>query len=77
MSGIIGANNQFGKDFNSPDSSMQGIIVSVYDVRLPTMTRKEMTQINGTLITFRCIRLAVLLDRLDLFSSAIVPAGSL
>jgi MFS family permease len=32
MSGIIGANNQFGHDFNSPDSSLQGTIVSLYDV---------------------------------------------
>lgn len=32
MSGIIGAENQFGKDFNSPDSNLQGVIVSIYDV---------------------------------------------
>jgi hypothetical protein len=32
MSGIIGANNQFGRDFNSPDTKMQGLIVSIYDV---------------------------------------------
>lgn len=32
MSGIIGAENQFGQDFNSPDEDMQGIIVSIYDV---------------------------------------------
>lgn len=75
MSGIIGANNQFGKDFNSPDSNLQGIIVSVYDVRLSNQERND-THTNGTLLNFRCIRLAVLLDRLDLFSSAIVPAGS-
>ncbi|KAL1624822.1 hypothetical protein SLS56_007622 [Neofusicoccum ribis] len=31
MSGIIGAENQFGKDFNSPDANMQGLIVSIYD----------------------------------------------
>lgn len=32
MSGLIGADNQFGKDFNSPDSKLQGIIVSIYDI---------------------------------------------
>ncbi|GME22635.1 Sugar transporter [Neofusicoccum parvum] len=32
MSGIIGAENQFGKDFNSPDANMQGLIVSIYDI---------------------------------------------
>lgn len=33
MSGIIGAENQFGNDFNNPDANMQGLIVSIYDVR--------------------------------------------
>ncbi|KAL1652258.1 hypothetical protein SLS58_000385 [Diplodia intermedia] len=32
MSGIIGANNQFGNDFNYPDANMQGLIVSIYDI---------------------------------------------
>jgi MFS family permease len=32
MSGLIGADNQFGKDFNSPNPKMQGIIVSLYDI---------------------------------------------
>lgn len=32
MSGIIGANNQFGHDFNSPNTKLQGTIVSIYDV---------------------------------------------
>lgn len=32
MSGIIGANNQFGKDFNHPDANVQGTIVSLYDI---------------------------------------------
>ncbi|TVY57074.1 Sugar transporter STL1 [Lachnellula cervina] len=32
MSGLIGADNQFGRDFNSPDPKMQGIIVSIYDI---------------------------------------------
>lgn len=34
MSGIIGANNQFGRDFDTPGTSLQGIIVSIYDVRV-------------------------------------------
>jgi hypothetical protein len=32
MSGIIGADNQFGRDFGSPNEDLQGIIVSIYDV---------------------------------------------
>lgn len=32
MSGIIGADNVFGRDFGRPDSSMQGLIVSIYDI---------------------------------------------
>lgn len=32
MSGIIGAENRFGRDFNSPDAEMQGDIVALYDV---------------------------------------------
>ena len=32
MSGIIGANNQFGNDFGNPGANMQGIIVSIYDI---------------------------------------------
>lgn len=30
MSGLIGADNQFGRDFNSPDANTQGIITSIY-----------------------------------------------
>ncbi|KAF7557391.1 hypothetical protein G7Z17_g640 [Cylindrodendrum hubeiense] len=32
MSGIIGADNRFGRDFNQPDASMQGNIVALYDI---------------------------------------------
>jgi MFS family permease len=32
MSGIIGADNVFGRDFGRPDPNMQGIIVSIYDI---------------------------------------------
>ncbi|KIJ53831.1 hypothetical protein M422DRAFT_73963 [Sphaerobolus stellatus SS14] len=32
MSGIIGANNQFGEDFNHPSPTMQGTIVAIYDI---------------------------------------------
>jgi MFS family permease len=32
MSGIIGADNVFGRDFGRPDSNMQGLIVSIYDI---------------------------------------------
>lgn len=32
LSGIIGADNQFGKDFNHPNPSTQGLIVSVYQL---------------------------------------------
>lgn len=32
MSGIIGADNEFGREFDHPDSNLQGLIVSIYDV---------------------------------------------
>lgn len=32
MSGIIGANNRFGQDFNYPDADMQGNITALYDI---------------------------------------------
>jgi MFS family permease len=32
MSGLIGANNQFGQTFNNPDSTMQGLLTSIYDI---------------------------------------------
>ncbi|KIY50131.1 general substrate transporter [Fistulina hepatica ATCC 64428] len=32
MSGLIGADNQFGKDFGHPDSTAQGTIVAIYDI---------------------------------------------
>ncbi|TDL25436.1 general substrate transporter [Rickenella mellea] len=32
MSGIIGADNQFGKDFNHPNPTAQGTIVAIYDI---------------------------------------------
>jgi len=32
LSGIIGADNQFGKDFNHPDANTQGLIVSIYQL---------------------------------------------
>ncbi|THH09748.1 hypothetical protein EW146_g8601 [Bondarzewia mesenterica] len=32
MSGIIGANNQFGHDFGNPNPTAQGTIVAIYDI---------------------------------------------
>jgi hypothetical protein len=32
MSGIIGAQNRFGRDFNNPDAAMQGNITALYDI---------------------------------------------
>lgn len=32
LSGIIGADNQFGEDFDHPDANTQGLIVSVYQL---------------------------------------------
>ncbi|KAJ7819184.1 general substrate transporter [Mycena olivaceomarginata] len=32
MSGIIGADNQFGRDFGHPDPTTQGTIVAIYDI---------------------------------------------
>lgn len=40
MSGIIGLNNQFGRDFGNPDTKLQGTIVSIYDVRSAIHGRK-------------------------------------
>jgi len=33
MSGLVGADNRFGRDFNNPNVDMQGNIVALYDVR--------------------------------------------
>lgn len=30
MSGLIGADNQFGRDFGNPDANLQGVITSIY-----------------------------------------------
>ncbi|KAK8204305.1 hypothetical protein M8818_005150 [Zalaria obscura] len=32
MANLIGADNQFGKDFNHPDAGMQGTIVAIYEL---------------------------------------------
>ncbi|OQD82797.1 hypothetical protein PENANT_c019G03980 [Penicillium antarcticum] len=32
MSGLVGADNQFGMTFNNPDSTMQGLLTSIYDI---------------------------------------------
>lgn len=32
MSGIVGADNRFGRDFNNPDTAMQGNITALYDI---------------------------------------------
>lgn len=32
MSGIVGAENRFARDFGHPDAGMQGNIVALYDV---------------------------------------------
>lgn len=32
MSGIVGANNRFGRDFKNPDTAMQGNITALYDI---------------------------------------------
>lgn len=32
MSGLIGAQNQFARQFGNPGPTMQGIIVSIYDI---------------------------------------------
>lgn len=34
MSGLIGADNAFGREFNNPDANMQGIITSIYGMLL-------------------------------------------
>ncbi|KAJ5404187.1 hypothetical protein N7509_004058 [Penicillium cosmopolitanum] len=32
MSGLVGADNEFGKQFGHPDATMQGILTSIYDI---------------------------------------------
>ncbi|KIY62664.1 general substrate transporter [Cylindrobasidium torrendii FP15055 ss-10] len=32
MSGLVGADNQFGRDFGNPDATSQGTIVAIYDI---------------------------------------------
>ncbi|CAI7602313.1 unnamed protein product [Penicillium bialowiezense] len=32
MSGLVGADNRFGRDFNNPDAALQGDIVALYDI---------------------------------------------
>lgn len=32
MAGIIGANNQFGRDFGHPSASLQGTILAIYEI---------------------------------------------
>lgn len=32
MSGIVGADNRFARDFNNPDAAMQGNITGLYDI---------------------------------------------
>ncbi|KAL4975988.1 hypothetical protein BDW66DRAFT_160080 [Aspergillus desertorum] len=32
MSGLVGADNRFGRDFNNPDADMQGNITALYDI---------------------------------------------
>ncbi|KAJ5621858.1 hypothetical protein N7528_005090 [Penicillium herquei] len=32
MSGLVGANNEFGKQFGHPGTNMQGILTSIYDI---------------------------------------------
>jgi hypothetical protein len=44
LSGLIGANNQFGTDFNHPDPTTQGLIVSVY----------QLGNVGGSIVIFLC-----------------------
>jgi MFS family permease len=32
MSGLVGADNQFGHDFNNPEPSLLGTIVAIYEI---------------------------------------------
>lgn len=32
MSGLVGADNRFGRDFGHPDANLQGDIVALYDI---------------------------------------------
>ncbi|KAK0201198.1 general substrate transporter [Desarmillaria ectypa] len=60
MSGIIGADNQFGRDFNRPDATAQGTIVAIYVrnfccTRHPSTTDHALYDIGcavGSLVVF-------------------------
>ena len=55
MSGLIGADNQFGKQFHAPNTKLQGLIVSIYDV----CTNKLMFELEADVILDRlCGRLS-------------------
>jgi len=68
MSGLIGADNQFGKDFSHPDTDLQGIIVSIYDIGCAVgcltcffygerIGRKRMIMAGGTIMIIGTILL--------------------
>lgn len=45
MSGLVGADNRFGRDFNHPDADLQGDIVALYDVSLVVNLTKRIANI--------------------------------
>lgn len=48
MSGIVGADNRFARDFNQPDAGLQGDIVALYDVSSASH-RRSWSLANGML----------------------------
>lgn len=65
MSGIIGSNNQFGFDFGSPDTNLQGLVVSKYDIWLLILyidSLSDLIRLPAHLARFSPFSLAILMD---------------
>lgn len=83
MSGIIGADNRFGRDFNNPDDAMQGNIVALYDIGCVLGSilvffigertgRKKMIASGGSIMIIGAIILASSYTRAQLIVGRIV-----
>lgn len=84
MSGIIGADNAFGRYFNSPDTNSQGNITALFDVR--TYFSSCSDQLWLTLQKIGCVvgaGLSYLLGerlgrrRMTMLASAVMVAGTI
>jgi MFS family permease len=83
MSGLIGAQNQFGHDFGNPDANMQGLITSIYDIGCAfgsllsffiaeSLGRKKMIMMGGTIMIIGTAILASSTTRAQLLVGRVV-----